>query len=222
MNSHHKYLAAFDLDRTILPVNSSKLILTAARKNGLMSRWQLSQAIGYFIIYKFDLLEPTRIVNAMMGWLKGMKEEDVIRINNELIIPTLIKTIRPEMKAEIEYHKNHNAKVIILSSALPYLCNPISNHLGMDDVICSHLEVVNGRFTGKSIGSLVYKHEKQVQMAAYCEKHKFSLNTAWYYGDAFTDRFVLSAVGNPVCVKPEIKLRLRAKKRGWKVMVLKT
>lgn len=220
MKSDYAYLAAFDLDKTILSLNSSRLIVSAARKNGLMSRPQLYQAAAFSFIYKFDLMEPTRIVNAMMGWLKGVNLEEVIQMNKQWILPGLIECIRPEMKKEIEYHKEQNAKVIILSSALPYLCEPVCAHLNMDDVVCSRLEVENGTFSGKSIGPLVYKKEKKTRLVDYCRQQNFDMDTTWYYGDAFTDRFILKAVGNAVCVQPEIKLKLLAKKQGWKILNL--
>ena len=55
-------------------------------------------------------------------------------------------------------------------------------------------------------------------MKEYCSEHNHPLETAWYYGDAYSDRFILQSVGNPVCVRPEIKLRSMAKKKKWKTL----
>lgn len=213
-----KYLAAFDLDRTILTLNSSKLVVAAAREHGYMSVKQLLQALIYSVAYKFDLAEPTKIVTAMMGWLEGESEEEVIQMTKSFIVPDLLNAIRPEVEKEIVQHKENEARVILLSSALPYLCEPVAKQLHMDDIICTHLEVKSGTFTGKPLGKLVYKQEKKEQIIAYCRKHNFQLKETWYYGDAFTDRFILKKVGHPVCVDPEIKLRLLAKKNGWEII----
>ncbi len=218
MKKKYTYLAAYDLDKTILSINSSTLVVKASRKMGLMTTRDFLQAIYYSILYKFDLRDANKIVSEMTQWLGGLKESKVIELINLHAIPVMLNLIRPEVLPTIAEHRKNNGKVIILSSAMSYLCNPIANHLEFDDVVSSRLETMNGVFTGKPERRLVFGTEKAVRMKEYCEEQNFSLDTAFYYGDAYTDRFVLKSVGNPVCVSPEIKLRSMAKKRGWKII----
>jgi HAD superfamily hydrolase (TIGR01490 family) len=214
----HTYPAAFDLDRTLLSVNSSRLVVKASRKMGLMSKRELRQAIFYSFVYKFDLKDAHEIVMSMMQWIKGLKEAEVGALALKEVVPSLLAAIRPEIIPEIAFHRKNNARLVLLSSALPYLCEPVADHLGFHDVLCSHLEVADGVFTGRSDGPLVFGKEKAVRMESYCRAHQFSIASAWYYGDAYTDRFILQQVGNPVCVRPEIKLGWMARRRGWKIM----
>jgi HAD superfamily phosphoserine phosphatase-like hydrolase len=214
----HSYIAAFDLDKTILTLNSSRLVVKTSRQMGLMSKRDFIRAIYYSIVYKFDLKDANQIVSEMTGWLHGLKESDIIDLIHKHVIPEMLELIRPEIQNEISEHRKNNGKLIILSSAMPYLCEPISKYLGMDDVVCSKLQTKDGVFTGKPDGKLVFGKEKKVRMNAYCVKFNLPLETAWYYGDAFTDRFVLNAVANPVCVKPELKLGRLAKRNGWKII----
>jgi HAD superfamily hydrolase (TIGR01490 family) len=218
VSSNHSYIAAFDLDKTILSVNSSRLVVTRSRKLGLMTRRDYHRAIYYSLVYKFDLKDANEIVLSMMKWLKGLKEAEVVTLSERHIVPEMKKTIRPEIVEEIKYHRRNNARLVMLSSALPYLCNPIARHLGMDDVVCTNLEKDNDSFTGRSIGPLVFGPEKAVRMNKYCTENSCSMEDAWYYGDAYTDRFVLGNVGHPVCVQPEMKLRWLAKRKGWKII----
>lgn len=154
----------------------------------------------------------------MTGWLRGLKESDVVSLIDTHAVPEMLKLIRPEIRNEIKRHKDNHARLILLSSALPYLCDPIARDLEMDDIVCSKLQLRDGIFTGKPEGRLVFGKEKRIRMKEYCTSNNFPLDTAWYYGDAFTDRFVMLAVGNPVCVKPELKLGWMAKRRGWKII----
>jgi HAD superfamily hydrolase (TIGR01490 family) len=218
VDSKHSYFAAFDLDKTILSVNSSRLVVNVSRKMGLMTKREYRQAIYYSFVYKFDLKDANEIVLSMMQWLKGLKEEDVELLATKHIVPEMKKMVRPEIIEALDYHRKNNARLVLLSSAMPYLCDPIADYLSMDDVVCSQLEKENGRFTGRAIGPLVFGPEKSVRMTDYCAAHNFPIDTAWYYGDAYTDRFVLERVGHPVCVKPEIKLWWMAKRRGWKIL----
>lgn len=185
---------------------------------GFMSAKQLRQAIYYSIVYQFDLKDPNEIVMSMMQWLKGLNEKDVEKMARSEILPLMVESIRPEILDEIAYHRKNNAYLLLLSSAMPYLCNPVASHLKMDGVVCSSLEVKEGVFTGKSNGNLVFGREKARRLKVFCETNNFPTETAWYYGDAYTDRFILRSVGNPVCVKPEIKLHLMARRKKWKII----
>ncbi len=183
-----------------------------------MTKRDYRQAVIYSLVYKFDLKNASEIVLSMMQWLKDLREEDVRILAEKYIVPEMKKLVRPEILDELNFHRKNNARLVLLSSALPYLCEPIAGYLGMDDVVCSRLETDRGRFTGRSVGQLVFGPEKAVRMEAYCTAFNLPINTAWYYGDAYTDRFILERVVNPVCVKPEVKLRWLAKRKGWKVI----
>jgi len=215
---HQPYIAAFDLDKTILAVNSSRLVVKKSRELGFMSKREFRQAIYYSVVYKFDLKDANEIVLSMMQWLKGLKESEVKELARDHVVPEIKRMVRPEIVEEIKAHHEKNARVILLSSALPYLCEPIAEFLHMDDVVCSNLEVVDGYFTGQSVRRLVFGKEKAVRMKEYCKANSFPVQDAWYYGDAYTDRFVMQEVGNPVAVKPEIKLGWMARRNGWKII----
>jgi len=212
------YLVAFDLDRTLLSVNSSHLVVKHSRRNGIMSNREFLQAIYFSIVYQFDLKNAHEILSSMMFWLNGVKESVAIELARDQVVPEMLRQLRPSAVAELERHRAQCAHLLLLSSALPYLCLPVAEHLGMDDVVCSSLEVIDGHFTGKPNGKLVYGKEKEKRLTAYCNSHGFSPSRTWYYGDAWTDRHILQRVGNPVCVSPEIKLGLLARRKGWKVI----
>jgi len=216
--NRYSYLAAFDLDKTLLSINSSRLVVQEARKQKFMRSSHYNQAIYYSILYKFDLKDPVTIVRNMMQWINGLNEQEFDKLLNQYCIEPIIKSIRPVMHDLIRHHREEGGKVILLSSAMTYICHPVAEAAGMDDVVCSRLEVVDGHFTGNTLGPLVFGPEKRVRMLAYCREHGFVPAEAWYYGDAFTDHHVMEAVGHPVCVQPEIRLRSRARKKGWKIM----
>ncbi len=218
MGEKFKYVVAFDLDRTILRVNSSRMIVKESRKAGLMKTRDYWQAVRYSVIYKFDLKDANEIVADMTSWLKGLEEDKVRGLINSRLIPNLIPLIRPEIRAEIKEHREKGACLLLLSSAMSYVCEPIAEHLEMHDIISSHLETRDGIFTGRPTGKLVFGKEKAVRMKEYCQDNGYPLESAWYYGDAFTDSFVMKETGYAVCVKPEIKLRALAKRKGWKII----
>lgn len=218
MSEDHRYIAAFDLDKTILTINSSRTVVRKSRLAGFMSRGDIRRALYLSLVYQFDLKDPNDIVASMMQWIKGLKQSEISRMISDDVIPEILPLIRPEIRRELEMHREKKARLVLLSSAIPYLCRPVADHLGMDDVICSELEVSNDTFTGHSVGKLVFSREKASRMREYCRENNFLLEQSWYYGDAYTDRHILKIVGNPVAVKPEMKLRLMALRKGWMIL----
>ena len=153
----------------------------------------------------------------MAGWLKGLSEDTIKKLSEELFFSSLSHAIRPEIYSEIRYHKERNAKVVILSSAIQFVCLPLAKLLGIDDVICSELEVRDGVFTGRFVGNLCYGDEKVNRLKVYCDEMNCSLEKAYYYADSISDFQALDAVGYPVCVNPDKKLAKVAGEKNWTI-----
>ncbi len=218
MKDKYTYVAAFDLDKTIVSINSAKLIVQAARRTGLMRKRDYLHAILFSIVYKFDLQDANKIVASMTKWLKGLKEAEIIRLIEENVVREVLNLIRPEIRIVLDKHRKEGARLVLLSSAMPYICDPIASHLEMDDVVSSHLEVSSGVFTGKPLGKLNFGTQKAVTMRQFCEENAYSLEDAYYYGDAFSDHYAMEVVGHAVCVKPEMKLKRMARRKGWAII----
>ena len=89
----------------------------------------------------------------------------------------------------------------------------------LDEMICTQLESESGILTGHTNGKLVYGPEKKVRMLEFCRKTGSDPLKAWYYGDSHTDRYVMEAVGNPVAVSPDRRLKKIAAKHMWPILL---
>jgi HAD superfamily hydrolase (TIGR01490 family) len=217
-NTGNSYTAFFDLDRTITKEISGKALARAAFRKGLMSRPDLLRAIYLSLLYRLKLKDPSKIIDDMVTWVEGMAENTMDDLCSEVFHEVLKPSVYSEARSEIKNHKNKNARVVILSSALTPLCIEMAKNLGIDDIICSDLEVKDGYLTGRPVGRLCFGEEKKVRLKKYCEKYNIETSDAWYYGDSISDLPALSSVGHPVCVNPDNKLKRTARKRGWKIM----
>ncbi len=212
-----KYVVFIDLDNTLLSVNSGKITVLAAYKNGLIKFFELLNAFFLSVVYKLNIRIPEKTVIKMAAWLGGMKEELIINLSKEIVDRELIPTVRPSMINEIKFHQKKGATVVLLSAALPYVCEPIAKFVGINEVICSSMEIKQGVFTGKPQGKICLGKEKLVRAQQYCEKNSLSLSEAYCYADSDSDKYILAASGYPICVSPDKKLRKRALKNNWKI-----
>jgi HAD superfamily hydrolase (TIGR01490 family) len=209
------YIAFFDLDGTLISANSGKLLVKGALKNGMMIMPDLIKALWLSLLYKFGLMNPEKIIAGMLKWLAGVPENEVSSLISEVFEKHILHSIPEKARREIKMHKEKNAAVVILSSALFPVCQAVASHLEMDDVICTQIETVNGRYTGRPAGNFCFGHEKFFRLREYCERNGSKIPDAWYYGDSFSDLPVLEIVGNPVCVNPDKKLLKEANKNNW-------
>lgn len=218
-NSGKKYIAFFDLDRTITKAISGKAMAREAYKRGLMTHIDLAEAIYLSLLFRLNLKDQLKIIDKMVSWVNGIPEKEMNDLCSDVFREILLPSVYSEARSEIKIHKEKNAKLVILSSAVTSICRNMSEHMGMDDILCSDLEVKDGYLTGRPIGHLCFGEEKSIRLKEYCEKNNTRTSEAWYYGDSIADLPALCSVGNPVCINPDKKLRKAAKERGWKILL---
>jgi len=212
------YIAFYDLDHTILKGNSATALVEESRRRGVMSSAQYRHAVWLSILYKLNIGDPATMINRMLSWLNGLRESEIKSLCHEIFHAHIKLTIRPEILESFEMHRANGAAVVLLSSATSPICEPVADHLELDGLICTHLETEDGTFTGRTLGQLVYGMEKKQRMLSFCLEHASDASDAWYYGDSHTDRFVMEAVGNPVAVSPDKRLKKIALREKWSIL----
>jgi HAD superfamily hydrolase (TIGR01490 family) len=165
-----------------------------------------------------QLVQPERMVKRMLSWFAGIEEKKLIEMTEEIFHTFLKPAIREQIVEEIRRHQQNGGQTVILSAAVTYICRPIQDFLQMDEMICTHLEVIDGKLSGKSKGAYCFGQEKLKQAERYCDANGYRLENAYFYADSMADYPVLTEIGHPVCVDPEQRLRRIAEQRDWRIM----
>lgn len=215
----HPYTAFYDLDHTILEDNSATHLIQEARKRGVMTPKHYRHAIWLSILYKLRVGDSARMIVRMLTWLEGLKKDMIDQLCRDVFSETIVHKIRPLILESMEHHRKNGGTIVLLSSASEPICFPVSEYLGMDDVVCSRLESRNGILTGELVGNLVYGEEKKNRLLLYCKENGQDPEKAYYYGDSHTDRHVMEAVGNPVAVDPDKELLRIARDQQWPILL---
>ena len=117
----------------------------------------------------------------------------------------------------LNLHKKENHKVIIVTSALKEIINPVKKWTGVDDIIATEINSKNGIYTGK-IKKLPVGKNRATLIRKYCNHNNINIVKSFAYSDHHSDIPLLESVGNPVAVNPDRMLIARAVERGWKIM----
>lgn len=207
--------AFFDLDGTLLTVNSGRLWMLYERREGRLNLWQLLQGSFYLLAYRVSVLDMDRVMEKALATVMG-QEEDLIRRRTEEWFEREVKRFfAPGAAAVLEEHRRQGRPLVLLTSSSPYESQAACRTFGLDDFISTRYQVQNGRFTGKLLGPACYGEGKIYWADRYAAEHGIDLGQSFFYADSHSDRPMLERVGFPQVVNPDARLARYARRRGW-------
>jgi HAD superfamily hydrolase (TIGR01490 family) len=210
-------VAFFDMDRTLLTVNSGTLWVRFLRRRGEITRWRYLRALFWALQYKLSVLDMHTLSENLAADLAGQPEEDMIAKCVYWYRTEIQETIAAPARAAVEEHRGRGERVLLLTSATPYIAEPLAATLGLDGIICTRLEVKDGLFTGRIQRPLCYGAGKVTAAEAWAAREGVDLRETTFYTDSYTDLPMLERVGKPVVVNPDPRLARAARRRGWPI-----
>lgn len=211
-------VAFFDLDRTLLSVNSARLWVRSEFRSGRLRRSDFLKAMGLGLKYHLG----GRIEGALreaIASMAGEQEEELVGRTRAFFEDHLADRVRPRGRDALRRHRELGHELILLTSATSYLADIVVEELGLGGRLSTVLEVdPSGVFTGRPVEPLCYGPGKLALGARYLQEQGGQLEDAYFYTDSMSDWEMLEAVGNPVAVNPDVRLRKAARKRGWEIV----
>ena len=209
--------AFFDLDRTLIAVFSAVPLLLEQVKAKQVSLAGAAQQMLMAAGLSRDIYEFEEVLDAAIGMLKGVSEQEFSRLGDRLFHKHLQKKLFVEAQELIDTHRHLGHHIVIVSSATRYQIEPVAEALGIEDILCTELEVQDGEFTGVVKGEPCWAEGKLNAATAWSKPHKVNLKNTWFYTDALEDLPLLDAVGHPVAVNPSQNLEDHALSAGWPI-----
>lgn len=210
-------IAFFDVDKTLLGVNSATLWVRREFARGNITRFQMLRASLWVGLYGLGLIQADDVIRVAIKTLKGKRERDVIDRTVQFWHEEVAATVRPGAAAAVKRHKDAGEMCFILTSSSNYMSMPIADQLGFDGFLANRFEVKDGVFTGEAIEPICYGKGKVAHAEGVAQKLNVKLSECAFYTDSHSDLPMLEKVGRPVVVDPDPRLRRVAKKRGWPI-----
>jgi HAD superfamily hydrolase (TIGR01490 family) len=213
--------AFFDLDRTLLRRSSALALAGPFRRRGLISRRQLVKAALWQLVFAARGASHETVRRAAEDGLKilrGMRPEEM----RDLVAAALEEVLRPLVYAEplslVERHRSRGEPAYVVSATLQEVVETIAADLGFDGALGTICEVgADGKYTGRALRAL-HADAKADALRELARVEGFDLGLCWAYSDSHTDLPFLEAVGHPMAVNPDRRLRRIALGRGWPVL----
>ncbi len=150
--------------------------------------------------------------------IAGQREEEVAAFCERWYHEEVRRFLVPEVRDLLEWHRSQGQRPVLISSSTVYLAAPLAAELGVEDLLVTRLEVVEGRFTGRAVAPLCYGRGKVHWAERFAAEEGIDLGASFFYTDSVTDVPLLERVGQPRVVNPDRLLRREARRRGWPVL----
>lgn len=212
-------LALFDLDNTLLAGDSdynwSLFLINEGLLDGASHQARNEQ---FYQDYKNGTLD----IYAFLEFQLKPLSQHPKKFLDELHLKYMEKVIRPMMtqKAQdlVNKHQAAGDLCVVITATNSFVTKPIATAYGIDHLIGTDPEMVNGEYTGGVSGVPSFKEGKVTRINQWLAEHGTTLadySTTYFYSDSHNDLPLMKLVTNPVAVDADDTLTAYAKQHGW-------
>ncbi|MEL6185401.1 MAG: HAD family phosphatase [Myxococcota bacterium] len=211
-------IAFFDVDKTLLDINSAKLWVRREVSTGRLSRFLALKAVGWVLAYELGFARVEKAIEEAVQTLSGQEESDLEQRVAAFYAEEVATRVRPGARDAVARHRAQGDAIALLTSASRYLGQHVKSAVEADHLLCNDFETDDqGRFTGRPVMPLCYGPGKLAYAQKLARELGARLEDCAFYTDSFSDLPVMEKVGHPVAVHPDPRLKRAALRRGWPI-----
>lgn len=215
-------LAIFDLDNTLLGTDSDNAWGEFAVAHNIVD----AQTYGarntqFFNDYLDGKLDVSDYLDFCLEPLGQHSREQLNKWHDQFMQEKIEPFILPKALELIARHEQAGDITMIITATNRFVAGPIGRRYGIDIMLASECEEVDGRYTGRSYDIPCFREGKITRLERWLEETGHDLTGAYFYSDSRNDLPLLSIVDNPVAVDPDDVLRAHAEQHNWSVISLR-
>ena len=218
MADDKKVTAFFDLDHTLLDGANGNIYARVMVRDGFMKPRSLFWVLWYSLLYKLNRLPRMEVYRKILGFMGEYTALEMI----EMMDRGFEEDILPRMYAggvdQVLMHGMMGHRTVVATAAGEYIAERVRAQLGADDVIATPIPLDGDRMTADFEGPTAFMEGKLEMAREHCDRLGVDLADCYFYSDSASDLPLLEAVGHPVLVNPQLKLRRAVRGRGWPLL----
>jgi HAD superfamily hydrolase (TIGR01490 family) len=214
-------LALFDLDNTLISGDSDHLWGEFLVEQGVVDGAYYKQENDRF--YREYQEGKLDIYEFLAFSLRPLCENDLESLHTwrEAFLAQKIDPIIPQASRDLlEKHRQEGDLLAIITATNSFITGPIAKRLGVDHLLATEPEMVNGSYTGGVRGVPCYQEGKVTRLNSWMSEHQLDLDGSCFYSDSHNDLPLLQLVDDAIAVDPDEILYKEAKLKGWPVISL--
>jgi HAD superfamily hydrolase (TIGR01490 family) len=218
-------LALFDLDHTLLPLDSDfEWGQFLARIGAVEPNAMEKRNAEFYAQYQAGTLNPGEYLEFVFGILSQFPRKQLDAWHAEFMAEVITPKILPPARDLVKKHQDAGNLVTIITATNRFVTAPIAAAFGVANLIAAEPELTEGgEMTGRYVGTPPYGQGKVVNTHAWLKslgKTLQDFERSYFYSDSQNDIPLLSIVTDPVATNPNAKLAAHAQTQGWPVLKL--
>jgi HAD superfamily hydrolase (TIGR01490 family) len=210
-------LAIFDLDNTLIAGDSDFLWGQFLVDHGIVDGDHYEQANAKFYqAYKTGKLDIGEYLDFALKPLSENSVEQLLEWRQQFVEEKIRPLILPKAQRRIDWHRDNNHTLLIITATNRFVTEPTAQLYGIDNLLATNPEFINGQYTGKVEGTPCYQDGKIINLDQWLSDGRESLiNDTWFYSDSMNDIPLLQQVDNAIAVDADETLTKKAAQEGW-------
>lgn len=218
-------LALFDLDHTLLPIDSDFSWAEFLATHGLAGDPALAHAQNLSLAerYHAGTLAFEDAAAFMLGLLARHSMPILIEARECYLREIISPAIKPAALELVAKHRNRGDLCAIVTATNTFVTRPVADLLGVEHLLGTDPELREERYTGRVSGPPCFQAGKIVKVQAWLGSlgHRLDdFNASFFYSDSINDVPLLSAVTHPIATNPSPALREHARNARWPILDL--
>ncbi len=215
-------LAIFDLDNTLIADDSDYLWGQFLVDQGIVDKTYYEEANAKFYSdYKQGTLDITEFLHFSLKPLADNKPDDLYQWRNQFVEDIIRPLLLKPAQQLIDKHRKRGDTLMVITATNRFVTEPIVKLYGIDILLATSPEFVDGGYTGNFTGIPCFQEGKVKQLEEWLEQSSETLENSWFYSDSHNDLPLLKRVDNPIAVDPDQKLSAYAKAENWPIISLR-
>ena len=218
-----KQLALFDLDHTLLDVDSDYLWGEYIVKHGLVDEAEYRTANQKFYNdYIEGTLDATEYNEFVAQFLSSLPLDRLDELREDYIKSEIELHIRPKAMEALCEHVEQGHDVVIISATNDFVVSAIAKRFGIEsaNVLATPLEIKDERYTGKLTDKPNFQAGKIYHLDKWLDKQQaagITFEKTYAYSDSKNDIPLLEWADVAICVSPDEALHAHALAHRWAV-----
>jgi len=215
-------LAIFDLDNTLIAGDSDHAWGEFLVEQQLVDGEAFARANDQFYTdYQRGQLDIDAYLAFALAPLTRFTPDQLSALHADFMATKITPLMLPKARALLQRHRQAGDFLLIITATNRFVTGPIGAALGVDDLLASEPEVIDGRYTGRVTGVPCYQAGKVTRLHHWLEQTGHTLDDSYFYSDSHNDIPLLEEVTHPVAVDADAALSRHAETRGWQQITLR-
>ena len=224
--SYAAHIALFDLDHTLLPIDSDFTWTTFTNAMGWTDAEQSRIANeAFYQQYKAGRLDMAEYVRFVTRAMRPFTPEQLLAAQEQYGREYIAPHIRQPALDLLAQHRAAGHTLVLTTATVCYIARPIGQQLGFADehIITTQLHYTEqGCITGESVGQFNLREGKVHNFERWLQARGWGWGDVHitFYSVSINDLPLLEKANTPVATNPDDQLRQIATERNWHIMDL--